>query len=86
MLMQMLEIGCGNGVFTRRLVELQASKHIVATDFNENQLSHARFRTQSALNQGTKSEPPLVEFRNVDAVQEDGAFLLHYQEWAQKKN
>ena len=84
MLMQILEIGCGNGVFTRRLVELEASKHIVASDFSENQLSHARFRTQSAVKQGNETEPPLVEFRNVDAVEVDGAFLPHSQEWAQK--
>ena len=78
MLLQILEIGCGNGVFTRRLVQLEASKHIIATDFSESQLSHARFRNQSATSQGIKSEPPLVEFRNVDAVKGDGAFLPHY--------
>ena len=83
MLMQILEIGCGNGVFTRRLVELEAAKHIVATDFSENQLSHARSRTESALSQGSNSEPPLVEFRNVDAVKVNGTFLPHSQEWAQ---
>src|SRR5437764_5864681 len=38
-----LEIACGNGVFSRRMAELDVS--VVATDFSEQLLEYARART-----------------------------------------
>lgn len=46
---RILEIGCGNGSFARRLVDLGAVNEVVATDFSDLQLASARSRTSSTL-------------------------------------
>ena len=70
--LQVLEIGCGNGVFTRRLIELRAADHILATDFSERQLMHAKSRTASAVRHSTDSNCPSVGFLKVDATRQNG--------------
>ncbi len=61
---RVLEIACGNGVFTRRMAELGAC--VVATDFSEKLLEYARARTTQHADR--------IEYRLLDAT--DKAQLL----------
>ncbi len=61
-----LEIGCGNGVFARRMAQLGAS--IVATDFSTQLLERAQARTTEHTD--------LIEYRLVDATHEDEIVAL----------
>jgi len=56
-----LEIACGNGVFSRRMARLGV--HVVATDFSENLLERARARTTEYADR--------IEFQLVDATSEE---------------
>ncbi|MCI4322427.1 MAG: class I SAM-dependent methyltransferase [Thermoplasmata archaeon] len=60
---EVLEIACGNGQFTRRLAQLGAK--VLAVDFSEGMLRHARARSRTA--RGT------IEYRRLDAA--DGQAL-----------
>lgn len=60
---RVLEVGCGNGVMSRRLAALGAS--VLATDFSEKLLERARAR-------GTEN----VEYRLVDATNEPELLAL----------
>ncbi|MFY9716972.1 MAG: class I SAM-dependent methyltransferase [Thermoplasmata archaeon] len=55
---EVLEIACGNGQFARRLAQLGAT--ILATDFSEAMLEHARQRTGAST--------AAIEYRRVDAT------------------
>ncbi len=55
-----LEIACGNGVFARRLAQLGA--RVVATDFAEKMLEHARARSSAYADR--------IEYRQIDATDE----------------
>jgi SAM-dependent methyltransferase len=55
---RVLEIACGNGQFARRLAQLGAT--VLATDFSEAMLDHARRRTRAPT--------AAVEYRRVDAT------------------
>lgn len=63
---RILEIACGNGVFSRRLAGLGA--RIVATDFSEKFLERARARTTESARR--------VEYRLVDATDEEQLLAL----------
>ncbi|MGB8646013.1 MAG: class I SAM-dependent methyltransferase [Anaerolineae bacterium] len=54
-----LEIGCGNGVFARRMAQLGA--RVLATDFAEQMLVHARARSTEHADR--------IEYRQVDGTQ-----------------
>ena len=56
-----LEIACGNGVFTRRMAQLGA--HVIATDFTEQFLELARARNTEYTGS--------IEYHYLDATQED---------------
>src|SRR5437879_3107783 len=56
---QVLEIACGNGVFTRRMAQLGA--HVTATDFSAQLLEHARARKTAYDDQ--------IAYHLVDATQ-----------------
>jgi len=58
---QVLEIACGNGVFTRRMAQLGA--HVTATDFSTQLLAHARARKTAYDDQ--------IAYHLVDATQEE---------------
>ncbi len=64
-----LEIGCGNGVFARRMA--QAGVHIVATDFSAQLLERARARTTEHTER--------IEYCLVDATREDQILALGRQ-------
>ncbi len=64
-----LEIGCGNGVFARRMA--QSGVHIVATDFSAQLLERARARTTEHTER--------IEYRLVDATREDQILALGRQ-------
>jgi ubiquinone/menaquinone biosynthesis C-methylase UbiE len=61
-----LEIACGNGVFSRRLASLGA--WVVATDFSATFLDLARARTVE--------HPERIEYRLVDATDESQLLAL----------
>jgi SAM-dependent methyltransferase len=61
-----LDVACGNGVFSRRLAELGA--RVVATDFSETFLELARQRT-------TRNQDR-IEYRLVDATNEEQLLTL----------
>jgi 2-polyprenyl-3-methyl-5-hydroxy-6-metoxy-1,4-benzoquinol methylase len=64
-----LEIACGNGVFTRRMAQLGA--HVIATDFSEQFLERARARPSEFADH--------IEYHLLDATSEDQivAFRKH---------
>ncbi|HEY4388208.1 MAG TPA: class I SAM-dependent methyltransferase [Ktedonobacteraceae bacterium] len=64
-----LEIGCGNGVFARRMAQLGA--HVTATDFSAQFLERARARTTEYAGH--------IEYRLVDATREDEILALGTQ-------
>jgi ubiquinone/menaquinone biosynthesis C-methylase UbiE len=64
-----LEIACGNGVFARRMAQLEVS--IVATDFSAQLLERARARTSEHADR--------IEYRLVDATREDEIIALGQQ-------
>lgn len=55
-----LEIGCGNGVFARRLAQLGV--HVIATDFSEKFIELAKERT--------KEHADRIEYQVIDATDE----------------
>ena len=61
-----LEIACGNGVFTRRMAELGA--RVVASDFAEKMLAHARARSAEYADR--------IEYRRIDATDESQILAL----------
>lgn len=61
-----LDIGCGNGNFSRRLAELGA--HVVAFDYSEQMVECAKNRSEKYLNQ--------IDYRVVDATNYDELFSL----------
>ncbi len=61
-----LDIGCGNGNFSRRLAELGA--HVVAFDYSEQMVESAKNRSENYLNQ--------IDYRVVDATNYDELFRL----------
>src|SRR5437588_10123706 len=61
-----LEIACGNGVFSRRMAQLGAQ--VVATDFSEKFLERARARGTEYSGQ--------IEYRLVDATDEEQLMAL----------
>jgi ubiquinone/menaquinone biosynthesis C-methylase UbiE len=63
---QVLEIACGNGVFTRRMASLGA--RVVATDFSLNMLERAKQRKTDYDEN--------IEYRVVDATKEDQLLAL----------
>ena len=56
-----LEIACGNGVFTRRMAQLGV--RVIATDFSEQFLEHARARHSAYVDN--------IEYRLLDATREE---------------
>ncbi|HEY7417471.1 MAG TPA: methyltransferase domain-containing protein [Ktedonobacteraceae bacterium] len=64
-----LEIGCGNGVFARRMAQLGV--HVIATDFSTQFLERARAR--STAHSGH------IEYRLLDATREDEILALGAQ-------
>lgn len=63
---RVLEIGCGNGVFARRMAELGAQ--VLATDFSASLLDLARRRTRQYADR--------LEYRLLDATHEDEILAL----------
>src|SRR5258708_5847660 len=61
-----LEIACGNGVFARRMAQLGV--HVIATDFSEQLLEHARARTSEHHDR--------IEYRLLHATPEAQIFPL----------
>ena len=61
-----LEIACGNGVFARHIARLGV--HVVATDFSEQLLERARFRTTEHSDH--------IEYRFLDATSEEQIVAL----------
>ncbi len=61
-----LEIACGNGVFTRHMARLGV--HVVATDFSEQMLERARARTTEHRDR--------IEYRFLDATSEEQIVAL----------
>lgn len=64
-----LEIACGNGVFSRRMAELGA--HVIATDFSAQLLERAHARTIQNADR--------IEYRLLDATQEEQIVALGKQ-------
>lgn len=64
-----LEIGCGNGVFARRMARLGV--HVIATDFSAQLLERAHARSTEHSNQ--------IEYRLVDATREEEILALGAQ-------
>ncbi|MBV9230304.1 MAG: class I SAM-dependent methyltransferase [Chloroflexi bacterium] len=56
-----IEIACGNGVFTRRMAQLGV--HVIATDFSEQFLERARARPSEYSGS--------IEYHHLDATRED---------------
>ena len=56
-----IEIACGNGVFTRRMAQLGV--HVIATDFSEQFLERARARPSEYIGS--------IEYHHLDATRED---------------
>jgi SAM-dependent methyltransferase len=67
---QVLEIGCGNGSFARRLSASGAVDHVLATDFSQEQLRRARHQTPA-------HEHPRLRFAALDATRRSGVLALH---------
>jgi 2-polyprenyl-3-methyl-5-hydroxy-6-metoxy-1,4-benzoquinol methylase len=61
-----LEIACGNGVFTRRMAQLGVN--VIATDFSEQFLERARARPSEYADR--------IEYRLLDATREDQIVAL----------
>jgi 2-polyprenyl-3-methyl-5-hydroxy-6-metoxy-1,4-benzoquinol methylase len=61
-----LEIACGNGVFTRRMAQLGV--HVIATDFSEQFLERARARPSEYAD--------CIEYHLLDATREDQIVAL----------
>jgi 2-polyprenyl-3-methyl-5-hydroxy-6-metoxy-1,4-benzoquinol methylase len=61
-----LEIACGNGVFTRRMAQLGV--HVIATDFSKQFLEHARARPSEYVDN--------IEYHLLDATREDQIVAL----------
>lgn len=66
-----LEIACGNGVFSRRMAQLGV--HVVATDFSEQLLERARAHTTEYADR--------IEYRLLDATREDQIVALGQQHY-----
>lgn len=66
---RVLEIGCGNGVFARRMA--QFGVHVIATDFSAQFLELARARSPEHSDQ--------IEYRLIDATHEDEILALGAQ-------
>src|SRR5437660_12337430 len=64
-----IEIACGNGVFTRRMAQLGV--HVIATDFSSQLLERARARATE--------HPDGIEYRLLDATREDQIVALGQQ-------
>ncbi|MFL5658412.1 MAG: class I SAM-dependent methyltransferase [Ktedonobacteraceae bacterium] len=64
-----LEIACGNGVFTRRMAQLGA--HVIATDFSEQLLERARAHPSEHADR--------IDYRLLDATREDQIVALGQQ-------
>jgi len=64
-----LEIGCGNGVFARRMAQLGA--HVIATDFSAQFLERARARSAEHADR--------IDYRLVDATHEEEIVALGVQ-------
>ena len=64
-----LEIACGNGVFSRRMAELGV--HVVATDFSAQLLEHARARTTKHADR--------IDYSLLDATREEQIVALGKQ-------
>jgi 2-polyprenyl-3-methyl-5-hydroxy-6-metoxy-1,4-benzoquinol methylase len=64
-----LEIACGNGVFSRRMAQLGV--HVIATDFSAQLLERARARTSEHTDR--------IQYRLVDATREDQIVTLGQQ-------
>jgi 2-polyprenyl-3-methyl-5-hydroxy-6-metoxy-1,4-benzoquinol methylase len=64
-----LEIACGNGVFSRCMAQLGV--HVIATDFSAQLLERARARTSEHTDR--------IEYRLVDATREDQVIALGKQ-------
>src|SRR5712692_7650363 len=58
-----IEIACGNGVFSRRMAQLGV--HVIATDFSEQFLERARARARPSEYTGS------IEYHHLDATRED---------------
>ncbi len=63
---QVLDIACGNGVFSRRMAQLGA--HVLACDFSQTFLELARLRTSEYIGR--------IEYRALDATNEDQLMAL----------
>jgi 2-polyprenyl-3-methyl-5-hydroxy-6-metoxy-1,4-benzoquinol methylase len=63
---RVLEIACGNGVFTRRMAQLGA--HVVASDFSDRLLERARARSSDLADR--------IEYRRIDATSADQLLAL----------
>ncbi len=66
---RVLDIGCGNGNFSRRMAELGAS--VLAFDFSEAFIERARLRSQDQAGR--------IEYRVVDATNRDQLLALGRQ-------
>jgi 2-polyprenyl-3-methyl-5-hydroxy-6-metoxy-1,4-benzoquinol methylase len=64
-----LEVGCGNGVFARRMAQLGV--HVIATDFSAQFLERARARSTEHSDR--------IEYRLVDATREEEILALGAQ-------
>jgi len=64
-----LELACGNGVFSRRMAQLGV--YVIATDFSEQLLERARARTSEHTDR--------IEYRLLDATREDQIVALGKQ-------
>lgn len=62
---RMLDVACGNGLFSRKLAALGAS--VVGFDFSEAMLAHARARTEAGAD---------IAYRHVDATDEAALLTL----------
>jgi 2-polyprenyl-3-methyl-5-hydroxy-6-metoxy-1,4-benzoquinol methylase len=63
---RVLDVACGNGLYTRRLVDKGAE--VVAFDFSENLISHARQRTESNKDK--------IQYHVLDATDEAALLTL----------
>lgn len=63
---RVLDVGCGNGLYARRLAELGAE--VLAFDFSANMIAHARARESA--------HPEKIEYRVIDATDENALLAL----------
>ena len=63
---QVLEVACGNGVFTRRMAQLGA--HVVASDFSERLVELAKGRSSDYADR--------IEYHVIDATSEEQLLAL----------